>query len=35
MKKGRVYEFWDKGKVDVMDFWKQKNICQGRKMVQS
>ena len=23
-KKGRVYEFQDKGKVDVMDFWEQK-----------
>ena len=25
-KKGGAYEFQDKGKVDVMDFWEQKEI---------
>ena len=25
-KKGRVYEFQDKGKIDAMDFWEQKKI---------
>ena len=25
-KKGRVYEFLDKGKVDIMDFCEQKEI---------
>ena len=37
MKKGRIYEFQDKGKVDVMDFCEQKKsfLTQevGRKMI--
>ena len=32
--KGRAYEFQDKGKVDVMDFWKQKNLFQRNKLVR-
>ena len=32
-KKGRVYDFSDKGKVDVMDFWEQKNLFQHGKLV--
>ena len=36
-KKGRVYEFYDKGKVDVMHFWEQRKSFStqkvGRKMI--
>ena len=33
-KKGRAYKFYDKGKVDLMDFWEQKNLFQLNKFVQ-
>ena len=33
-KKGRAYEFQDKGKVDVMNFWEQKNLFQRSKLVE-
>ena len=33
-KKGRVYKFQDKGKVDVMGFWGQTNIFKRSKLVQ-
>ena len=33
-KKGRVYEIQDKGKVDIIDLWEQKNTFQRSKLVQ-
>ena len=33
-KKGRAYEFQDKGKIDVMNIWEQKNRFQLNKLVQ-
>ena len=33
-KKGRAYEFYNKGKIDVMNFWEQKNLFQLNTLVQ-
>ena len=33
-KKGRAYEFYDKGKIDVMNFWEQKNLFQLNTLLQ-
>ena len=33
-KKGRAYEFYDKGKIDAMNFWEQKNLFQLNTLVQ-
>ena len=34
-KKGRIYDFSDKGKVEIMDFWQVKgDLFQSRKLVE-
>ena len=33
-KNGRVYKFYDNGKVDAIDLWEQKNLFQRSKLVE-